>query len=950
MFYYIFGKLKEWLSSRLIPIAILYVVLAGVLIFQLYRIQILDADKVAEEEEYRSTRERQTASTRGLIYDSEGRVLAYNELSYSVLLEDSPLLNTNEKKNAMLYKLIQILKKENVTLEPEFYIAQGESGILEYTVEGTARLRFIKNALGKQSIDNLTAQEKEMTAEELFSLLRYGNKTLGAMYGISEEYSLEDALQIMAVRYAIFTLWPKYSQITMATGVSDTMITALKENSAELPGISVVMQTKRVYNYSEYFAHIIGYTGRIMEEELEEYNAEKEVFSATDFIGKTGLEKSFEDVLNGEKGIEKLTLDENYRIVNTEVVSEPKSGNNLYLTIDAEQQKAYYHLVEKELAKILLKQITSDLDYGTKGDSADNILIPIYEVYDALFSNNVLDATRLSGKEPPEDAKEHELKIYQKYQNKYQTVESRLRSYLSYGSTTNNKQVSEEMAEYMDYIYSKVTSASTGILPVANIDKTDTTYLAYKNNEIGLAQFLVYAINKNWMNLDALNIGEYYITDEIYEILMNRIFELLNEDTAYTKKILRNMIFKKELAGKDVCLLLFDQSVLEYNDEDYRRLTNGRISAYDFMRQKIENVEITPAQLALEPCGASLVVTDVNTGDMVAMVTYPSYDNNKLANKIDWEYYSKLLADKSNPLSSRVTNSKTTTGSTLKMLTSFAGYGENVLGLYEKIDDLGEFTKVDPSPRCWYYPRNHGKIDVPKAIYHSCNYFYFEVGFRLATDFNGQYSDSLGIAKLTKYAEKFGLGAKSGIEVAELEPQIATKDAVRASIGYFHSFTPSQIARYATTIANSGTCYDLTLIDKITDRNDVVVHDNNAVVYNQITEFSKAEWNQVQKGMHMVLNSSDSTGRLYDQLDFEAAGKSGTAQVSDTKPSHVLFVSYAPFKDPEIAVTVVIPNGYSSGYAVDFGYVVYDYYYNSDLYDSSYNRIVIEEDEEEDID
>ena len=163
MFYYIFGKLKEWLSSRLIPIAILYVVLAGVLIFQLYRIQILDADKVAEEEEYRSTRERQTASTRGLIYDSEGRVLAYNELSYSVLLEDSPLLNTNEKKNAMLYKLIQILKKENVTLEPEFYIAQGESGILEYTVEGTARLRFIKNALGKQSIDNLTAQEKEMT-------------------------------------------------------------------------------------------------------------------------------------------------------------------------------------------------------------------------------------------------------------------------------------------------------------------------------------------------------------------------------------------------------------------------------------------------------------------------------------------------------------------------------------------------------------------------------------------------------------------------------------------------------------------------------------------------------------------------------------------------------------------------------------------------------------------
>jgi len=311
LFYFIFGKLKEWLSSRMLPIALFYMTLAGILIFQLYRIQILEAEQTVREQDYRLVRERKTNSTRGLIYDRKGRVLAYNELSYSVILEDSPLLNTNDKKNAMLYKLIQILKREDVALEPEFYIAQGESGILEYTVEGTARLRFIKNALGKQSIDNLTEEEREMSAEELFDLLRYGNKKFGAMYGISDEYTLEDALQIMSVRYAIFTLWPKYSQITMATGISDTLIAALRENSAELPGISIIMQTKRVYNYSEYFAHIIGYTGKINEDELEAYNADGEVFTATDFIGKTGLEKSYEDVLNGEKGIEKLTLDEN---------------------------------------------------------------------------------------------------------------------------------------------------------------------------------------------------------------------------------------------------------------------------------------------------------------------------------------------------------------------------------------------------------------------------------------------------------------------------------------------------------------------------------------------------------------------------------------------------------------------------------------------------------------
>lgn len=943
MFYYIFGKLKEWLSSRMLPIALFYMVLAGILVFQLYRIQILEAAQVSEEEEYKSTRERQTDSTRGLIYDREGRVLAYNELSYSVILEDSPLLDSNDKKNAMLYRLICLLEREGAELEPEFYIAVGDSGVLEYTVEGTARLRFIKNALGKQSIDNLTETEQEMTAEELFELLRYGNKSFGSMYGISDDYRLEDALKIMAVRYAIFTLWPKYSQITIATDISDTLIVAIRENSTNLPGVSVEMQTKRVYNYSEYFAHIIGYTGRITEEELESYNAEAEVFDATDVIGKTGLEKTFEDVLNGEKGIERLTLDKNYRIVNTEVVSNPEAGNNLYLTIDAELQKAYYHLVEKELAKILLKQITDELDYGTKGESADDILIPVYEVYDALFSNNVLDVTRIFGEEPPEAATDNELRVYQKFQTKYAKIKERLAEYLAYGSKITDDKVSEEMAEYLDYVYSKLTSATTGILPNSNINKLDETYLAYKNSKISLSEFLIYAINQNWINLEKLSIKDYYVTDEIYEILLDKIMVILNEDAAFTKLLLRNMIFQKELTGREICMLLFDQSVLRYNDADYRGLNNGSISAYDFIREKIEQVEITPAQLALEPCGASLILTDPNNGDVLVMVTYPSYDNNKLANKIDWEYYSKLLEDKSNPLSSRVTNSKTTTGSTFKMITSFAGYGENELGIYEKIDDLGEFTKVDPSPKCWYYPRKHGKLDVSGALLHSCNYFYYEVGYRLSEDSNGQYSDSLGISKLTKYAEMFGLGETSGIEISELSPQISQRDAIRTAIGYYHSFTPSQIARYVTTLANSGTCYNLTLIDLITDKDNMLVRNNSATVFNEITEFNDAEWSQVQKGMYLVLNSSDSTGRQYNKLGFDAAGKSGTAQVSDTKPSHVLFVSYAPYENPEIAVTVVIPNGYSSNYAVDFGYVVYDYYYHYDTYDSEYNKITNEE-------
>lgn len=939
MFYVVLSKLREWFSSRILLVAVFYIALAGIMIFKLYQIQILEAKQVTEAQDFKLVRERSTKSTRGLIYDCNNRLLAYNELSYSVILEDSPLLNTNDKKNAMLYHLITLLRKEDVALEPEFYIAPDEGGILQYTVEGTARLRFIKNALGKKSIEKLTEEEREMSAEELFLLLRHGNDAFGAMYGISDEYSLEDALQIMAIRYAIFTLWPKYSQILIASELSDTMIAALRENSTELPGISIDLQTRRVYNYSEYFAHIIGYTGRITEEELEFYNTDdKEVYTATDVIGKTGLEKTFEDLLNGEKGLEQLTLDENYRIVETKVIKEPEAGNNLYLTIDAEQQKAYYYLVEKELAKILLKQMTDKLDYGTKGKSADDIKIPVYEVYNALFANNVFDVEAVFLTEPGEFASANQSNVYWKYQEKYERIMDKLADYLSYDSTVTPKQLSAEMAEYLDYIYSKITSAAAGFLPVSNIDKTDSVYSSYRDGNISLSAFLRYAITKNWLDLDKLGITEYYISDEIYEVLKTKALQLLKEDPAFVKMILRNMIFGTELSGKEICLLLFDQDIIDYKEEDYTALANGRRAAYGFIREKIEKTEITPAQLALEPCGASLVITDVN-GDVKVCVTYPGYDNNKLANKIDWEYYQKLLADKSNPLSSRVTNSKTTTGSTFKMITSFAGYGENKLGLYETIDDLGEFTKVDPSPHCWYYPHKHGKVDVSRAILHSCNYFYFEVGYRLSLDSSGQYSDSLGISKLAKYAEMFGFGKTSGIEVAELEPLISTKDAVRTAIGYYHSFTPAQIARYVTTLANKGNCYDLTLIDSIKDKNNVLLQKNSATLLHKITEFTDAEWKQVQKGMYLVLNGSDSTGKKYNQLGFDAAGKSGTAQVSDTKPSHVLFVSYAPYENPEIAISVVIPNGYSSGYAVDFGYVVYDYYYHPQTYDVFYNKI-----------
>jgi len=157
--------------------------------------------------------------------------------------------------------------------------------------------------------------------------------------------------------------------------------------------------------------------------------------------------------------------------------------------------------------------------------------------------------------------------------------------------------------------------------------------------------------------------------------------------------------------------------VLEYKEDDRKRLEDGIISAYDFIKDKITTLEITPAMLALEPSTGSLVVTDVQTGDILAMVTYPSYDNNKLANKIDSDYWHQLNNDLTIPMYNRPTSELTAPGSTFKMVTSVAALEEGVVTPTEEILDLGIFDKTSPPAKCHAYPGSHGSVNQRKLLY-----------------------------------------------------------------------------------------------------------------------------------------------------------------------------------------------------------------------------------------
>ena len=196
---------------------------------------------------------------------------------------------------------------------------------------------------------------------------------------------------------------------------------------------------------------------------------------------------------------------------------------------------------------------------------------------------------------------------------------------------------------------------------------------------------------------------EFNTTSELFEQLKDYIFKVIDNDNSFNKLIYKQMIYNYTLSGTDICLLLIDQGIVKATSETISKLKGGLQSPYSFIIAKITSLELTPAMLALEPCSGSVVMTDVNTGKVIAYVSYPTYDNNKFANEINSEYYNKLMSSLAFPLMNRPSMQKTAPGSTFKMITSAAALEEQGIlsNSLEKIRDKHEFTEIIPSPKCW---------------------------------------------------------------------------------------------------------------------------------------------------------------------------------------------------------------------------------------------------------
>ncbi len=352
--------------------------------------------------------------------------------------------------------------------------------------------------------------------------------------------------------------------------------------------------------------------------------------------------------------------------------------------------------------------------------------------------------------------------------------------------------------------------------------------------------------------------------------------------------IIKSEITKEPIAGKTIMLSL---------DKNIQRL------AQDSLAAKVKDLRSKGSSCK----AATAVVIDVTTGKVMAAANYPTYDSATM-NKD----YNQLAADPAKPLMDRAFQGVYPIGSTIKPGVAVAALELNKYRNGETIKCVRTYDYfADYKPKCLHY---HGSINLKTAISKSCNYFFFELGKRI------------GATSLTDYFKQFGLGVKTGVEINDSAGLLIQPDSDRVggttlqiSIGQMNAFTPLQLANYTATLANGGTHYKASLI------NQIVSYDMSATIKTVAPEIknkmniSESTLKAVKDGMLSV--TEEGTGRLaLSDYPIKVGGKTGTSQVNGAQ-DHGVFIAYAPFDNPQIAVAVILENG---GHGYNAGSVVRD--------------------------
>ena len=322
--------------------------------------------------------------------------------------------------------------------------------------------------------------------------------------------------------------------------------------------------------------------------------------------------------------------------------------------------------------------------------------------------------------------------------------------------------------------------------------------------------------------------------------------------------------------------------------------------------------------------GGAIVVVNAKTGEPLAIASYPTFDASRI---FDPDYYEEVTEAENDPLFNRATMGAYAPGSTFKPCVAIAALSENIINTETRIKCEGIFSKYADqgyAPECWIYTQDHfmhGNDNVSEALRDSCNYFFYYV------------ADSMGIDILDEYAEQFGLGESTGIELTEVTGNMANPDThelydvdawvygdtVQAGIGQSDSlFTPLQLAEYCAAIANGGTRHSASILKSVRsfDYSTQLAEGGSRVM--SVVDSADYNFAAVQRGMYLMANDpltsstqvfSEFYGYSYNGRSITVAAKTGTSQLGENRTNNGVFMCYAPYDDPEIAVAIVIERG-----------------------------------------
>ena len=469
------------------------------------------------------------------------------------------------------------------------------------------------------------------------------------------------------------------------------------------------------------------------------------------------------------------------------------------------------------------------------------------------------------------------------------------------------------------------------------ISATTEPLVSYPSGSLA-SHILGYVGNITQAELDGRE-DTYGINDVIGKVGIQYVFEeylrgqngIKQLDMSVDGNITDEYITKEAVAGSDVILTI---------DANLQAVTEKALV------NNIKKIASGGFSKTSEAKAGAAVVMNVKTGEILAMASYPDYEPELFINGISQKKLDEY--NKGDNIFNRAISGVYAPGSTFKMITAIAGLETGAITPTEKINDVGVYKKAH-EPACWIwnsYGMTHGWLNVTDAIIHSCNYFFYEVGYRVTID------------NIAKYAKYYGLGQKTNVELPmEESGVVATRDKAKergdewqigetlsAAIGQsYNSYTPIQMAKYISMLANGGKPIDVTIVKSVIDVN------GNQIQKEEITKFvnaklglekqekedlniKKENLEAVLKGMKGVTSEEGGTAySTFADFNIELGGKTGSAQTDVNGKVNGWFVGFAPYDEPEVAVVVLVENAGSGSYTAEVARDILQEYFGMNM-------------------